>query len=82
LVRDGLVERHACISDRRGMLAVLSPAGRAILREAAPTHVSGVRRYVFESLERRQVRQMTTNLKAISDSLANPKRQSRMSGPS
>src|ERR1700737_1635062 len=28
LVRDGSVERRACPSDRRGMLAVLTPKGR------------------------------------------------------
>jgi DNA-binding MarR family transcriptional regulator len=72
LVREGLVERQACISDRRGMLAVLSSAGRAVLKEAAPTHVAGVRRYVFDSLDRKQLRQLTIGLAAVSQSLATP----------
>jgi DNA-binding MarR family transcriptional regulator len=82
LVRDGLVERRACISDRRGMLAVLSSAGRASLEDAAPTHVSGVRRYVLEPLDRKQLRQMSSALQAINKKLATTKRQTRMSGES
>jgi len=78
LVREGLVERKACISDRRGMLAVLSPAGHAVVKEAAPTHLMGVRRYVFDSLDRKQLRQMTTGLQAISASLTTSKRQTRI----
>jgi DNA-binding MarR family transcriptional regulator len=42
LVRDGLVERQACPSDARGTLAVLTPAGRARLAAAWPTHLQGV----------------------------------------
>jgi DNA-binding MarR family transcriptional regulator len=52
LVRDGLVERRACPSDRRGSFAVLTEKGRAVLEEAAPTHVEGVRRYVIDPLSR------------------------------
>ncbi|HEX3541298.1 MAG TPA: MarR family transcriptional regulator [Acidimicrobiales bacterium] len=70
LVRDGLVERRACISDRRGMLAVLSPAGRKVLKEAAPTHIAGVRRLVFEPLDRKHARQLSESLMAIRDGLA------------
>lgn len=42
LERDGLVERRACPSDARGTLAVLTEAGVARLREAWPTHLTGV----------------------------------------
>jgi DNA-binding MarR family transcriptional regulator len=42
LAADGLVERRACPSDARGTLAVLTPAGRDRLRDAAPTHLRGV----------------------------------------
>jgi DNA-binding MarR family transcriptional regulator len=52
LVKDGLVERRACPSDRRGSFAVLTEKGRAVLEEAAPTHVEGVRRYVIDPLSR------------------------------
>jgi DNA-binding MarR family transcriptional regulator len=42
MVKAGLVDREACPSDRRGTLAVLTPAGKTRLREAAPTHLRGV----------------------------------------
>ena len=42
LERDGLVERQACPQDARGTHAVLTEAGFARLREAAPTHLRGV----------------------------------------
>jgi DNA-binding MarR family transcriptional regulator len=66
LVRDGLVRRQACLSDRRGTLAVLSAAGRAALEEAAPTHVSNVRRFVFEALSGEQVHDLTACLRLMS----------------
>ena len=51
LVRAGWVERKACPDDGRGSLAVLSDAGSELLREAAPTHVRGVRRYLIDPLD-------------------------------
>jgi DNA-binding MarR family transcriptional regulator len=50
LVKSELVSRQACRSDRRGALAQLTPAGLQRLREAAPTHVAGVRRYLIDAL--------------------------------
>jgi DNA-binding MarR family transcriptional regulator len=44
----GLVARDACLSDGRGVEAVLTEQGRAALEEAAPTHVAGVRRYLVD----------------------------------
>ncbi|HVN51886.1 MAG TPA: MarR family transcriptional regulator [Acidimicrobiales bacterium] len=51
LVDAGLVTREPCPTDRRGMFAVLSDEGMALLEAAAPTHVAGVRRYVVEPLD-------------------------------
>jgi DNA-binding MarR family transcriptional regulator len=42
---DGLVSRQQCPSDRRGWHAVITPAGRARLRSAAPVHLRGVERH-------------------------------------
>ena len=39
----GLVRRVSCPSDRRGVLAEMTPTGLATLEEAAHTHVRGVR---------------------------------------
>jgi DNA-binding MarR family transcriptional regulator len=40
----GLVERRACADDRRGIFAVLTPAGRARLAEATPTQLEVLER--------------------------------------
>lgn len=69
LVREGLVKRQACESDRRGTLAVLSAAGWAALEESAPTHVAGVRRYVFGALRGRRLHDLSLGLRAIETSL-------------
>ena len=69
LVREGLVRRQACQSDRRGTWAVLSPAGRAALKDAAPTHVAGVRRYVFSALRGKRLQDLATGLRAIETAL-------------
>jgi DNA-binding MarR family transcriptional regulator len=50
LVKAGLVTRRSCPSDRRGALAQLTPAGWERLRQAAPTHVAGVRKYLIDAL--------------------------------
>ncbi|XAY03825.1 hypothetical protein DSM112329_00648 [Paraconexibacter sp. AEG42_29] len=38
LTDEGLVERRSCTSDRRGIFAVITDAGRQRLAEAKPTH--------------------------------------------
>jgi len=43
LVEAGSVERTRCEDDRRGLNAELTPAGRARLEQARPTHLAGVR---------------------------------------
>jgi DNA-binding MarR family transcriptional regulator len=43
LVGAGLVIRKSCDSDKRGVWAELTDAGLVRLKEAAPTHVDGVR---------------------------------------
>jgi DNA-binding MarR family transcriptional regulator len=50
LVRRGFLVRQQCPSDRRGWFAVLTPAGRRLLRKAARTHVRGVRQYLIDVL--------------------------------
>lgn len=48
--RRGLVRRRACPDDGRGSMAELTPAGFRLLQKSAPTHVSGVRRYLVDAL--------------------------------
>ena len=42
---EGLVQRQQCPSDRRGWNAVITSAGRARLRAAAPVHLRGVEQH-------------------------------------
>jgi DNA-binding MarR family transcriptional regulator len=69
LVRDGLVERRACPSDRRGSLAVLTPVGLAALEEAVPTHVEGVRRYLVDRLQRDELLDLAATFESIGEAL-------------
>lgn len=48
LEKAGLVERSACVSDGRGVEAVLTDQGLAALEAAAPTHVAGVRQFMVD----------------------------------
>ncbi|MFP4513081.1 MAG: MarR family winged helix-turn-helix transcriptional regulator [Acidimicrobiales bacterium] len=47
----GLVAREACPTDKRGTFAVLTPEGRALLEQAAPTHVHSVREHLIDRLD-------------------------------
>jgi DNA-binding MarR family transcriptional regulator len=62
----GWVRREDCPTDRRGQIAVLTDAGFTTLAAAAPGHVDGVRRHLFDALSPAQVDQ----LRRISETLA------------
>ena len=51
----GWVRRQVCAEDGRGLLAVLTDEGFAALEAAAPVHVEGVRRHLFDQLSPDQV---------------------------
>jgi DNA-binding MarR family transcriptional regulator len=61
----GYVGRREHPTDRRGQLAVITPAGRALLERAAPEHVEAVRHAVFDALTPEQVRQLGEISEAI-----------------
>jgi DNA-binding MarR family transcriptional regulator len=65
LVREGLVERVQCPSDRRGSNAVLTEKGVLRLNEAAPTHVRGVRAHFVDQLTERQLANLASALSAV-----------------
>jgi DNA-binding MarR family transcriptional regulator len=65
LVRDGLVAREPAADDRRVIMAVLTPLGRARLEAAAPDHVAGVRRAFLDHMTRAQIRQMGAAFAAV-----------------
>jgi DNA-binding MarR family transcriptional regulator len=64
----GWVRREPCPTDRRSTFAVLTDAGFAALDAAAPGHVTGVRRHVFDRLTPEQIHQ----LRDISQAIAAP----------
>jgi DNA-binding MarR family transcriptional regulator len=70
LVRRGLLVREQCPSDRRGWFAVLTPAGRRLLRRAAPTHVRGVRQYLIDVLAPEEVTALAPLLERVAAALA------------
>ncbi|WP_154943164.1 MarR family winged helix-turn-helix transcriptional regulator [Micromonospora palomenae] len=61
----GWLRREDCPTDRRGQVAVLTDDGFAVLAAAAPGHVEGVRRHLFDALSPAQVDQ----LRRISETL-------------
>ncbi|WP_041289527.1 MarR family winged helix-turn-helix transcriptional regulator [Kribbella flavida] len=46
----GLVVREECVSDARGSMVRITPAGRQAIEAAAPDHVDAVRTYLFDKL--------------------------------
>ena len=72
LVDAGLVERRNCPTDRRGVYAVLTDEGRRRLREAAPTHVEGVRRHFIAQLAGQDLQRLTASLNAVVESSVTP----------
>lgn len=69
LEKFGWVRREACPTDRRGSFAILTDAGFSALAEAAPGHVEGVRKHLFDRLSPGQVQQLADICDAIADGL-------------
>ena len=69
LVRAGVVERRPSDTDRRVMLAVLTPHGAALLDEAAPTHAGSVRARIFDQIQRRDIAAMERLFSSIHEGL-------------
>jgi DNA-binding MarR family transcriptional regulator len=65
----GWVQRRSCPSDRRGSFATLTEKGFAALEAAAPLHVEGVRRHLFDRITVEQVDQLGAISTAVRDGL-------------
>ncbi|MGK5739241.1 MarR family winged helix-turn-helix transcriptional regulator [Micromonospora sp. URMC 103] len=65
----GWIEREDCPTDRRGQIAHLTDAGFAALAAAAPGHVEGVRRHLFDALTPAQVDQLRRISEALTERL-------------
>ena len=65
----GLVARDACVSDGRGVEAVLTATGRRALEAAAPTHVAGVRRLLVDLVHDQDFEAVGRVFDAVTDAL-------------
>jgi DNA-binding MarR family transcriptional regulator len=70
LEEKGWITRNRCPSDKRGAFALLTDAGFAVLEAAAPAHVEGVRRHVFDQLSPEQVEALGTISEKVAQQLA------------
>jgi DNA-binding MarR family transcriptional regulator len=67
--RAGLIQRCASEEDRRGVEAKMTEKGYALLVEAAPTHVSGVREHFVDLATPEEFAAMGRIMDAVSDQL-------------
>lgn len=65
LEKDGLVERVACPSDRRGVWAQLTSAGYELLERAAPSHVASVRHALVDAVAAEDFRALGRVFEAV-----------------
>ncbi|MBP2708381.1 MarR family transcriptional regulator [Microbispora sp. RL4-1S] len=65
LEREGLVERHACASDRRASYAVLSEAGKERLERLLPQHVKDIETYFTGLLTPDRLEEFLNTLRII-----------------
>ena len=72
LEKASLVHRGKCPSDERGVLAILTPAGRAALLRAAPGHLRVVRENLIDALTPAQLAALTEALAAARARLRPP----------
>jgi DNA-binding MarR family transcriptional regulator len=65
LVEEGLVQRERFEGDARVMMARLTESGRRTLRQAARTHLRGIREHFTGRLSRAQLRSLASALETI-----------------
>ncbi len=67
LEREGLVERHACQSDARGLFAVLTGSGRRRLGGAMPTYHQCVRKCFLDRIGADELRQVAATAAKLAE---------------
>jgi DNA-binding MarR family transcriptional regulator len=67
LERDGLVERRACGSDRRGTFVSLTPKGEETFISAGRIHLRGIDEHVGAHLNAAESRQLTSLLTKLAE---------------
>lgn len=71
LVAQGLVQRAACPSDRRGSFAVLTPEGEARILAALPTHVAQLSELLESAFDPQQLEAFDALMRRLRD-VVNP----------
>jgi DNA-binding MarR family transcriptional regulator len=61
----GLVDRHACATDRRGYWAMVTDAGMSRLRAATPTHLRGVCAFFIDRIPPAELEQLRRTLERV-----------------
>jgi DNA-binding MarR family transcriptional regulator len=69
LERNGLVNRHACPSDRRGLYAVLTPAGQRRLDETLPGHLALIEQWFTGQLTPELLNCLLDGLRKVRDAV-------------
>ncbi|MCX5399001.1 MarR family winged helix-turn-helix transcriptional regulator [Streptomyces sp. NBC_00102] len=69
LEKNGWVRREDCPTDKRGQNAVLTEAGREMLRRSAPGHVAAVRQAMFDRLTPEQVSRLGEIMRTLAAGL-------------
>jgi DNA-binding MarR family transcriptional regulator len=67
MVTAGLVERAECSTDRRGVMAVITPNGRRALKDASPIHMRGVKEHFTDHLSGSEARTLRRVFRKILD---------------
>jgi DNA-binding MarR family transcriptional regulator len=67
LEREGLVERHACPSDARGLFAVLTGPGRRRLEDATPTYHQCIRECFLDRLGPGELQQVAVTAAKLAE---------------
>jgi DNA-binding MarR family transcriptional regulator len=65
LEEQGLIERHKCPTDARSTMVTLTKRGAEQLRDAAPVHVEGVRRYFIDPVGKEQLCSLNNQLRSV-----------------
>lgn len=65
LEKAGLVQRHRCPTDDRGITAVITEEGKQKLRATAPDHVDLVRSSLIDMLDRGQLASLTEIMSVV-----------------
>ena len=74
----GLVERASCDSDARGWFVSITPAGRAAIEGAAPSHVELVRDLLFDRITDEELAALDSITRKVLDRLTTgPCREAR-----